>query len=110
MQPELRSRLHRLRPGTHREPNNISGREMCGGANATQAYEGLWGWADANCDLPMPYICELSGGWHMHGPCTATVACPQPDHQCTCSSGSALLASTPSPPTPHPPPPQCPHS
>jgi hypothetical protein len=51
----------RLRPGTHREPNNIFGREMCAGANATEAYEGLWGWADANCDLPMPYICELEG-------------------------------------------------
>jgi hypothetical protein len=49
------------RPGTHREPNNIAGGEDCAGANATQMFEGLWGWADANCNLKFPYICETAG-------------------------------------------------
>ncbi len=24
---------------------------------------GLWGWADANCDLRFPYICEIAREW-----------------------------------------------
>lgn len=52
------------RPGTHREPNNVFGGEFCAGANATEAFEGLWGWADANCDLAFPFICEGPGEGH----------------------------------------------
>jgi hypothetical protein len=57
------ARPARRRPGTHREPNNIFGGEFCAGANATEAFMGLWGWADANCDLRFPYICEIAREW-----------------------------------------------
>jgi hypothetical protein len=41
------------------EPNNMSkGLELCAVANASQAYAGVWGWADAPCALRLPSVCE----------------------------------------------------
>jgi hypothetical protein len=45
-------------PGPHLEPNNIFPPENCAGANFTQSYGGLYGWADAGCFLSFPFICE----------------------------------------------------
>jgi hypothetical protein len=48
-------------PGGHLEPNNIFPNETCGCANATQALpDGLYGWADAQCGLFMPFVCEMA--------------------------------------------------
>lgn len=46
------------------EPNNIFGGENCVAANFSQAVaaQGVWGWADARCNLSMPYVCESIGG------------------------------------------------
>ena len=47
-------------PGSHQEPNNVFLNETCACANATQAWpDGLYGWADAQCSLLMPFICEM---------------------------------------------------
>jgi hypothetical protein len=47
------------RPGSHPEPNNVFPPEDCAGANASVAWGGAWGWADARCTLRAPFICEL---------------------------------------------------
>ncbi len=48
-------------PGSHLEPNNIFPNETCGCANASQALpDGLYGWADAQCGLYMPFVCEMA--------------------------------------------------
>ena len=41
------------------EPNNLYGGEYCGGANATEAYEGRYGWADVACNKRGAFICKV---------------------------------------------------
>ncbi len=41
------------------EPNNIAGSETCGAGNMTQSYAQAAGWADADCNLKLPFMCEL---------------------------------------------------
>jgi hypothetical protein len=41
------------------EPDNRMGNENCIAANSTQEYGGAWGWSDAVCNTPMPFICRL---------------------------------------------------
>ena len=43
------------------EPNNLTRAEFCGLGNASQAFGNAWGWADANCSMLAPFICEVSG-------------------------------------------------
>jgi hypothetical protein len=47
------------KPGTTLEPNNVFVPENCAGANLTEAYDGAWGWADSNCNMLAPFICQL---------------------------------------------------
>ncbi len=35
----------------------------CGLANWNTSYTLAWGWQDADCDMQLVYICELSSGW-----------------------------------------------
>jgi hypothetical protein len=44
------------------EPNNLAPPELCAGANASQAYERAWGWADTGCAMAAPYMCRRLGG------------------------------------------------
>jgi hypothetical protein len=39
--------------------------ELCGGANASQAYGtlGAWGWADWNCTGTFGYMCKMLREW-----------------------------------------------
>lgn len=46
------------RPGSHKEPNNIFPPEHCAVANRSEAYDGAFGWADMQCNIAVPYICE----------------------------------------------------
>jgi hypothetical protein len=48
-----------FKPGTHMEPNNVYVPENCAGANVTEAYDGAWGWADNNCNMLAPFICQV---------------------------------------------------
>lgn len=41
------------------EPNNLAGNENCLAANSSQEYGGAWGWSDAVCNTPMPFMCRL---------------------------------------------------
>jgi hypothetical protein len=45
--------------GRQPEPNNLAGNEYCAACNITLTYQGAWGWSDAACSLPMPYMCRL---------------------------------------------------
>lgn len=45
------------------EPNNGTGFEVCGMANASMSYQDAWGWADVPCGLRAVFICKLSGQW-----------------------------------------------
>ncbi len=45
--------------GRQPEPNNLAGNEYCAACNLTLAYQTAWGWSDAACSLPMPYMCRL---------------------------------------------------
>ncbi len=49
--------------GVLREPNNLFGNEGCAAANASQTYDMAWGWADANCNMPMTFMCRLNSEW-----------------------------------------------
>ena len=42
-----------------REPNRLSGPELCAGGNQTQAAGGAWGWADAACASQFASICKV---------------------------------------------------
>ncbi len=43
------------------EPNNMAPPELCVGANASQAFDGAWGWADAGCAQVAAYMCRRLG-------------------------------------------------
>jgi hypothetical protein len=45
------------------EPNNKPSPQDCGVANLTQAIAGLYGWADADCAMQYPFVCEISRRW-----------------------------------------------
>jgi hypothetical protein len=47
------------KPGTHLEPNNVYPPEHCAGANMTEAFDSAFGWGDENCDMQLPFICEV---------------------------------------------------
>lgn len=49
------------------EPNNRAGNEYCAGANATERYEGAWGWSDEPCATKAAHICRIKGGWGGEG-------------------------------------------
>ena len=44
-------------------PNNISGQEFCGAANASEATNAKWGWEDYNCLASLPFMCEIPREW-----------------------------------------------
>jgi hypothetical protein len=50
----------RYGPGQHPEPNNVFPPEDCAGANASQAYDGSWGWSDEDCATRAPFVCEVA--------------------------------------------------
>ncbi len=39
------------------EPNDFNPHEHCVGANYTEAWDGAWGWADAQCSQTFPALC-----------------------------------------------------
>ncbi len=41
------------------EPNNLVPPEFCVAANASQAQDSVWGWADQNCDTRNIFICKI---------------------------------------------------
>jgi hypothetical protein len=41
------------------EPDNRTGGEFCGVANASELVSGLWGWADTACSGQHAFLCEL---------------------------------------------------
>ena len=46
------------------EPNNRGGSEFCAAANASQAYNGTWGWSDASCQLNnVSAMCRVAREW-----------------------------------------------
>jgi hypothetical protein len=50
------------------EPNNmVAPPEACGVCNASQARQGVWGWADANCEMSFTAMCRLLGEQVMRG-------------------------------------------
>jgi hypothetical protein len=36
---------------------------MCVGANYTEAWDGAWGWSDAQCFRKYPALCMKAGEW-----------------------------------------------
>ena len=51
------------------EPNNQFGPEYCAVCNATQAYGGAFGWADANCNQRFAQMCRIQGEHTAGGGC-----------------------------------------
>jgi hypothetical protein len=45
--------------GTSLEPNNLHMPEFCAVANASMAYDNVWGWADRNCDEKYIFVCKV---------------------------------------------------
>lgn len=41
------------------EPNNMKGDESCAGANATQMFNGAFGWSDESCSVEAPFMCKV---------------------------------------------------
>ena len=62
---------------TSPEPNGKTKNEMCLMANYTQAYNGSFGWADANCNNKYIFMCRIMSEWRRLGgtPPTANGAC-----------------------------------
>jgi hypothetical protein len=56
--PDTRNYMH-WAIGRDPEPNNLAKNEYCAACNFTSSYQGAWGWSDASCSLPMPYMCRL---------------------------------------------------
>jgi hypothetical protein len=48
-----------MSPDGRPEPNNRQPPEDCGAANMTQLANGAGGWADANCQVKLPFICKM---------------------------------------------------
>jgi hypothetical protein len=61
------------------EPNNLYGGEYCGCANATEAYQGLYGWADATCSTRGAFICKIVREWRL---CPRPAAWPRQTRMC----------------------------
>ncbi len=46
------------------EPNNaVSPPELCGVGNYSQVTNVTWPWADASCELQLPFMCRVTRGW-----------------------------------------------
>ena len=45
----------------YQEPNNRPAPQDCGVGNLSQAIGGLYGWADADCSMQLPFLCEING-------------------------------------------------
>lgn len=43
------------------EPNNRPAPQDCGVGNLSQVVVGVYGWADADCSLQLPFVCEING-------------------------------------------------
>lgn len=41
------------------EPNNLAGSETCAAGNLTQSYGQASGWADADCNIKLPFMCKI---------------------------------------------------
>jgi hypothetical protein len=41
------------------EPDNVTGVEFCAVANASEAMNDAWGWADSSCATKAPFLCEV---------------------------------------------------
>jgi hypothetical protein len=41
------------------EPNNNTGFEACGVANASQSFQEAWGWSDVQCGAKYVFICKI---------------------------------------------------
>jgi hypothetical protein len=48
--------------GINTEPNNGTGFEICGMANASLTYNDAWGWVDVQCGLKAIFMCKLQRG------------------------------------------------
>jgi hypothetical protein len=48
-----------LQPGARKEPNGLTGPELCAVANYSQALRGAWGWSDVPCALKTASICKI---------------------------------------------------
>lgn len=48
-----------IKQGAIREPNNLTGSEMCVAANFSQSYTFVYGWSDASCALQLPAMCKI---------------------------------------------------
>ncbi len=46
-------------PDGRAEPNNRFPPENCGASNMSQLANGAGGWADANCQVKLPFICKM---------------------------------------------------
>ncbi len=60
--------------GGEMEPNNKFGGEVCGACNYTEAFSGVWGWADSQCGRNLSFICEQDREWPIYGPYTNSPA------------------------------------
>jgi hypothetical protein len=57
-----------VQPGSRKEPNMLTGPELCALGNVSQAYGNAWGWSDAACAMKTASICKIRecNGWMMH--------------------------------------------
>ncbi len=95
-------------PGFRKEPNQVSGPELCACANSTEIYGGAWGWADAPCALQLPFMCMLNRPPSPPPPSAPlpplAPEAPPPD-QPDFPAGPELTSPPPPPPPPPPSPP-----
>jgi hypothetical protein len=61
--PTALTYVHWGRIGDISEPNNGTGMEACGIANASMSYGEAWGWADVQCTLKSVFICKMAREW-----------------------------------------------
>ena len=47
------------------EPDQKTGKELCGGSNSTyvDVTDNTWGWGDYNCSSQQVYMCRIMRGW-----------------------------------------------
>jgi hypothetical protein len=94
-------------PGFRKEPNQVTGPELCAAANSTQVYGSAWGWADAPCAMALPFMCMLNPSPSPPPPDVP----PPPEQPPTPPPDAPDFPGGPEQPSPPPPPmPPSPHT
>ena len=62
-QPSEETYSHWGSDGDRAEPNNLMPQESCGAGNYSEAYDGIFGWADTRCTNSFVFMCKVMREW-----------------------------------------------